>query len=103
MGSFRGGQGYLSIWGRERQDGNKIIIKNIKRNSPDLRKYLAKTLPLYITIDGWNQDISDIKRVEDLPEECINFIELIEYLINSKISLIGVGPNRNQKLERILK
>lgn len=85
------------------KDGNKIIIKNIKRNSPDLRKYLAKTIPLYITIDGWSQDISDIKRVEDLPEECINFIELIEYLINSKISLIGVGPNRNQKLERILK
>lgn len=84
-------------------DNNRTIIKNIKKNSIYLRKYLSKTIPLYIVIDGWNKNISNITNIEDLPDECHNFINLIEYLTNIKITLLSVGPNRNQKLERILR
>lgn len=84
-------------------DNNRTIIKNIKKNSIYLRKYLSKTIPLYIVIDGWNKNISNITNIEDLPDECHNFINLIEYLTNIKITLLSVGSNRNQKLERILR
>lgn len=84
-------------------DNNRTIIKNIKKNSIYLRKYLSKTIPLYIVIDGWNKNISNITNIEDLPDECHNFINLIEYLTNIKITLLSVGPNKNQKLERILR
>jgi len=81
-------------------DENKIIIKNIKQNSDYLRTYLSKCIPLYITLDGFKKDISNIKNYYDLPYQAINYIELIEYLIKTNITMIGVGRDRCQKLER---
>ncbi|MGM9878128.1 MAG: adenylosuccinate synthetase [Bacilli bacterium] len=81
-------------------DSNRIIIKNIKRNSYNLRYYLSRCIPNYIIVKGWNIDISDIKDVEKLPSEVNDYISLIEYLTNTHIPIIGVGPSRDQKLER---
>ena len=80
-----------------------MIITRIKKNTINLKKYLSLCTPKYIEVKGWNCDISNIKNYEELPNECIRFIELIESLLDTKITYVGIGETRNQKLERKLK
>ena len=82
------------------KDGNKTIIKDIRQNTDNLRKYLSRCIPMYIEMPSFKKDISDVKEYGDLPSECIKFIDLVEDLVGTKISIVGVGPNRNQKIKR---
>ena len=84
------------------KDNNRVIIKNIKRNSDRLRYYLARCIPMYIILSGWKKDISNINDINKLPSEVHDYVSLIEFLIDTPISIIGVGPSRCQKLERRL-
>ena len=85
------------------EEGNEIIIIDIKQNSERLKYYLSRCTPIYIELNGFKHDISNTKNYYDLPDECIDYISVIEMLINGNITLIGVGPDRCQKLERKLK
>lgn len=84
------------------KESNQIIITEIKSNSDNLKYYLEKSSPIYIEIKGWNCDIRNISRYEDLPKECIKYIELIEKLIKTPIILLGVGPRREDKIRRLV-
>lgn len=57
---------------------------------------LAKCKPVYEQFDGWDDDISHIRRYEDLPKEARLYLERIESLCETPISMIGVGPKREQ-------
>lgn len=50
----------------------------------------------YITLPGWDEDISNIKNFKDLPDNAKNYILNIEELIKVKIRYISVGPSREQ-------
>jgi adenylosuccinate synthase len=50
--------------------------------------------PLYETFAGWKEDISSCRTFSELPEGCKKYIHRIESLSNSRIGLIGVGPQR---------
>ncbi len=39
---------------------------------------LNKAKPVYTTLPGWKCEIRGIKKYEDLPENCRNYIEFIE-------------------------
>lgn len=82
------------------QEGKKTIITDIKENTDCLRKYLARCLPIYIELNGFDEDISKIKDYDSLPDECINFVDTVEVLTGTRITLVGVGPKRKQKLKR---
>ncbi len=82
---------------------NKIIINEIKENSEALRNYLGKCIPLYIEMKGFGGDISEVKDINNLSEEAINYINRIEELVGVQITLIGVGPSREQKIRRLVK
>ena len=62
-----------------------------------IHKYLE---PVYETCKGWCTDISQIKSYEDLPAECKKYISRIEELIKIPISIISVGPDREQTIFR---
>jgi adenylosuccinate synthase len=81
-------------------ENGKVIINDIKQNSDNLRYYLSKCMPLYIELNGFKKDITQVHDYYDLPVECKDYISLIEFLIQGNITLIGVGPDRSQKLER---
>jgi adenylosuccinate synthase len=78
-------------------DGH-IYITDIKSTGDNISKYLKRCKPVYILVDGWNTDTTKLKRKWDLPENCIKFISLIEELGNVKITLVSVGPTRNDKI-----
>lgn len=56
---------------------------------------LKKAKPVYETVKGWKTDIRGIKKYEDLPEACRNYIELAEKEIGIPFTMISNGPGRD--------
>ncbi|MDY3372209.1 MAG: adenylosuccinate synthase [Terrisporobacter othiniensis] len=75
--------------------GDKII-----NNFPASLEDLAKCEPVYEELDGWNEDITNVEKFEDLPENAKKYIARIEELIDVNIDLVSVGPNRTQTIIR---
>lgn len=59
---------------------------------------LEKIVCEYETMEGWKEDISKVRRFEDLPPAAIRYIRRIEELVGVPVSSIGVGPDRNDLL-----
>ena len=65
----------------------------------NLRK--SKNLKIiYDELDGWKEDITQIKNYEDLPENCKKYVEYIESKLKCRVSMISVGPERSQNIYR---
>ena len=58
---------------------------------------LAVCEPIYEEMEGWG-NISNIKTYEGLPKSVQKYIARIEELCDVKVSMIGVGPNRDQNI-----
>lgn len=56
--------------------------------------------PVYEEFEGFNEDISKCKTFDELPQACKKYIERLEEICDCKISMVGVGPDRTQILER---
>ncbi len=54
--------------------------------------------PVYEIMDGWNQDISQIKKYEDLPQNAKIYFAKIEELTGAPIKIISVGADRDQTI-----
>ena len=72
----------------------------ITTDFPPTLTELAQCEPVYEEMDGWNEDISDIKEFDKLPLAAKKYILRVEELIGCRISSIGVGPGRDQNIER---
>ena len=62
-----------------------------------IHKYLE---PVYETMPGWNVDISNIRKYDDLPENTKKYIARVEDLIGAPVGIISVGPDREQTIFR---
>ncbi|MDO4913232.1 MAG: adenylosuccinate synthase [Bifidobacteriaceae bacterium] len=51
--------------------------------------------PIYETMPGWTEDISQIHNFEDLPENTQAYVKRLESLSRCRISAIGTGPQRD--------
>ena len=65
---------------------------------PSSLKVLSKCKPVYETLPGWSEDISGIRRKEDLPRNTRNYLARIEELSRIPIGIISVGPGRNETI-----
>jgi hypothetical protein len=61
---------------------------------------LAKAKPVYTMLPGWKCDIRGIRKYEDLPENCRNYIEFIEERIGFPITMVSNGPGRDDIIYR---
>ena len=61
---------------------------------------LEKAKPVLETLPGWKCDIRGIKKYEDLPENCRNYIEFVEKQIGFPITMISNGPGRDDIIYR---
>ncbi len=75
-----------------RKDGKEIT------HFPASLKELAKCEPIYEEFDGWKEDISGVRKFEDLPENTKKYIQRIESLVGVKVKLLGVGKDREQTI-----
>ena len=69
-------------------------------NFPATLEELADCVPVYETLKGFDDDISSCRSFDELPEACKKYIERLEELCDCHISMVGVGPDREQIIER---
>ncbi len=75
-------------------DGKKI------EHMPQNEGELERVKPVYEILPGFEDDISDCKTYEELPEEVKNYIERIEDILQVPVQYISVGPDRDQTIIR---
>jgi adenylosuccinate synthase len=68
--------------------------------SPDSARKLEQSVPIYEYLDGWEEDIQDVRVFEDLPENAQNYVDLLEEKSGVSITMIGVGPRKEQVIDR---
>jgi adenylosuccinate synthase len=56
--------------------------------------------PIYEELDGWWEDISKARTVAELPDNARRYIDRIEELSGTKVSVVGVGPGRDENVIR---
>ena len=60
-----------------------------------IHKYLE---PIYETHKGWGVNISGIRKYEELPLNARKYLERLEELLDTPISIVSVGPDREQTI-----
>jgi adenylosuccinate synthase len=56
--------------------------------------------PIYEMFPGWEEDISVCKSFDELPKNAKDYVLALEKMSGTRISAIGVGPDRNATLVR---
>lgn len=56
--------------------------------------------PIYETMPAWEEDITGCRTFDELPEKAKDYILRLEELSGAQMSYIGVGPGREQTIER---
>ncbi len=72
----------------------------VVENFPAALEELADCTPVYETLKGFDDDISACRSFDELPDACKKYIERLEELCDCHISMVGVGPDREQIIER---
>lgn len=60
---------------------------------------LAKCEPIYEEFDGWDESIEEARSYDELPENAKIYLKRIEEFTNTKVSIVSVGPKRDQTIE----
>ena len=61
---------------------------------------LERAKPVYKVLPGWKCEFRGIRKYEDLPENCRNYIEFIEKEIETPITMVSNGPGRDEIIYR---
>ncbi len=56
--------------------------------------------PIYEHLDGWWEDISACREFADLPANAQTYIRALEDMAGTRVSVVGVGPGRDQNVVR---
>ncbi|MGM0507987.1 MAG: adenylosuccinate synthase [Fusobacteriota bacterium] len=59
---------------------------------------LEKAKPIYEEMDGWDEDITDIRNFDKLPENAKKYVKRLEEIVGTQISVVSVGPKRSQNI-----
>ncbi|WP_288798515.1 adenylosuccinate synthase [uncultured Arsenicicoccus sp.] len=56
--------------------------------------------PVYEVLPGWQEDITGCRTFDDLPDNARRYVEFVEQQIGARVSVIGVGPGRDEVIVR---
>ncbi|MGH3647699.1 MAG: adenylosuccinate synthase [Micromonosporaceae bacterium] len=56
--------------------------------------------PVYEWLDGWWEDITEARTFDELPKNAQAYLHRIEELCATRVSVIGVGPGRDENVVR---
>lgn len=74
------------------------INGRITRDLPSRWEDLAAAKPVLRSIGGWEEDITGVRRFEDLPKAAQEYVQAAAELIGRPVSLVSVGPDREQTI-----
>jgi adenylosuccinate synthase len=67
---------------------------------PMTQTELHHAVPVYEELPGWWEDLSQCRSFDDLPVNARAYVERLEQLSGARVSAVGVGPGRDQTIER---
>lgn len=73
-------------------DGQKIDYY------PASLKELERCKPIYEELPGWDEDITKVTKLEDLPENARHFLSRVRELVGVPLVTVSVGPDREQTI-----
>ena len=65
---------------------------------PASQRIQDKCEPVYEEVKGWEEDISMVKDVSDLPKNAYRYIKLIEQLVGVDACMLSLGNERSQTM-----
>ena len=65
---------------------------------PASLELLAQCKPVYETLPGWAEDISSVRKFDDLPENTVKYINRLAELIETPVQIVSVGPGRDETI-----
>lgn len=60
----------------------------------------ANIKPVYEGRKGWSEDLTGITRIDQFPDELSDYLDYVEEKVGLPITILSVGPNRNQTIVR---
>ncbi|MEW6531076.1 MAG: adenylosuccinate synthase [Thermodesulfobacteriota bacterium] len=75
---------------------NGKVLDRVPSNVADLEK----VAPRYSELPGWDEPLGECRSFEDLPSNAKHYINTIENLTGVPVTLISVGPAREQSIIR---
>jgi adenylosuccinate synthase len=67
---------------------------------PDRVEVLGTVEPVYTTLPGWKSSLRECRNQSDLPVKAREFIDIIEHNVRLPITIVGVGPERDEVIRR---
>ncbi|MBU5421376.1 adenylosuccinate synthase [Cellulomonas hominis] len=61
---------------------------------PDDQSDYHHATPVYEYLDGWSEDITGARELDDLPKAAQRYLARLEEISGTRISAVGVGPGR---------
>ncbi len=77
--------------------GYKLEGEMIDYIPADIHQY-EKCEPVYIELDGWKEDITNVTSFDELPNNAKNYINKIVELTGIPVKIFSVGPDRTQTI-----
>ena len=65
---------------------------------PSSIEMLNRSEPVYEELSGWKTEIKGVRDFSDLPQNAQRYLQRIEELIGTKITVISVGSERNETI-----
>jgi len=59
---------------------------------------LRRAKPIYETLPGWQQEITGVRSIEDLPANARKYLDRISELVGRPVDVVSVGPDREQTM-----
>ena len=73
-------------------DGRRIT--NFPSHVDDVRR----VKPIYETLPGWQEEITHVRRMDDLPANANNYLKRLGELVGCPVEIASVGPDREQTM-----
>ncbi|MFT4158125.1 MAG: adenylosuccinate synthase [Microbacterium sp.] len=77
-------------------DVDGVLFDEVPVNQTDFHH----ATPVLENFPGWHEDISKARTFDDLPQTAQDYVLALERMSNTRISVIGVGPERDQVIVR---
>ena len=67
---------------------------------PESTDLFARCTPVYEDVEGWTDEITDARSYQELPRAVKSYVDRLEELQKVKITIVSVGPGREQTVRR---
>jgi adenylosuccinate synthase len=65
---------------------------------PTSAERFANCQPIYQTLPGWKKSTSDCRKLEDLPQQALDYLKFLAELMDVPIAIVSLGASRDQTI-----